>query len=135
MVYRKNRAKNGVGIIVDSEFIEQVIRVVKKGNRIIALKIIIGNETINIISACAPQVGLDESIKTKFWKDLEVLIQTMPQNEKVVIGGDLNGPVRQINEDCDKIHGGYGFGTWNNKGKIILNFAIAYDFNMINTFF
>ena len=131
----KHKTKNGVGIIVDSEFIEQVVGVVRKGDRIIALKIIIGNETVNIISAYAPQVGLDEALKTKFWEDLEVLIQTMPQNEKVVIGGDLNGHVGQINEDYDKIHGGYGFGTRNNEGKTILDFAIAYDFNIINTFF
>ncbi|WP_288831208.1 hypothetical protein [uncultured Paraburkholderia sp.] len=71
-----------MGIIVNSKFIEQVIRVVRKEDRIIALKIIIGNETINIISAYAPQIGLDESIKIKFWEDLEALIQTIPQNEK-----------------------------------------------------
>ena len=45
----------------------------------------------------------------------------MSQNEKVVIGGDLNGHVGQINEDYDKIHGGYGFGTRNNEGKTILD--------------
>ena len=57
------------------------------------------------------------------------------QNKKVVIGGDLNRHVGQINEDCDKIYGGYGFGKWNNEGKTILDFAIAYDFSIINTFF
>ncbi|MBK5591061.1 hypothetical protein JJ728_23220, partial [Salmonella enterica subsp. enterica serovar Typhi] len=82
-----------MGIIVDSLLVEQVVGVVRKGDRIIAIKVIIGNEPINILSVYAPQIGLDESIKLKFWEDLETLLQTIPQNEKVIIGGDLNGHV------------------------------------------
>lgn len=131
----KDRNRNGVGIIVDSELIEQVVGVIRKGDRIIALKIIIGNKTMNVISAYAPQIGLDESIKIKFWKDLENLIQEIPQSEKVIIGGDLNGHIGQDNEDYDRIHGGYGFGSQNKEGKTILDFAIAYDLIIGNTFF
>ncbi len=56
--------------------------VIRKGDRIITLNIIIGKKTINIVSAYAPQVGLDESTKTKFWEDFESLIQSFSQNEK-----------------------------------------------------
>ncbi|CAH2946033.1 MAG: unnamed protein product [uncultured Paraburkholderia sp.] len=55
-----------VGIIVDLKFIEQIVEVVRKGDRIISLKIIIKNKTINIISAYVPQIGLDKFIKIKF---------------------------------------------------------------------
>ena len=40
-----------------------------------AIKIVIGKEFINVISAYAPQVGLNTSVKEKFWEDLGDLVQ------------------------------------------------------------
>ena len=58
-----------------------------------AIKIVIGQELINVISAYAPQVGLDTSLKEKFWEELGDLVQGIGQTEKIFIGGDLNGHV------------------------------------------
>ena len=41
------------------------------------------------------QVGLDENTKTKFWKDLDKIIQRIPQEERIFIRGDLNGHVEK----------------------------------------
>ena len=46
---------------------------------------------LNVISAYAPQVGLDESAKRQFWEDLDSLIRAVPSSEKLFIGGDLMG--------------------------------------------
>ena len=48
---------------------------------------------LNVISAYAPQVGLDKSAKRQFWEDLDGLIKAVPSSEKFFIGGDLNGHV------------------------------------------
>ena len=45
-----------------------------------------------------PQVGLDESAKRQFWKDLDGLIRAVPSSEKLFIGGDLNGHVGTTSE-------------------------------------
>jgi hypothetical protein len=45
---------------------------------------------LNIISAYAPQVGLSESEKRKFWEDLDGMVRVVPTNEKFFIGRDLN---------------------------------------------
>ena len=50
----KSKARNGVGIIVDNLLKDEVVGVVRKGDRIIALKIIVAKETMNIISVYAP---------------------------------------------------------------------------------
>lgn len=47
-------------------------------------------ETINILSAYVPQVGSEDFLKEKFWEDLESVVQGIPQEEKLFIGGDLN---------------------------------------------
>ncbi|KAM2030946.1 hypothetical protein ACFX16_042264 [Malus domestica] len=54
-----NRTRNGVGIIVDKTLTQDVVDVKRVGDRIMAIKIVIGQELINVISAYAPQVGLD----------------------------------------------------------------------------
>ena len=51
---------------------------------------------MNIISAYAPQVGLSESEKRKFWEDLDGMVRAVPTNEKLFIG-DLNGHVGSTN--------------------------------------
>ncbi|CAN6703671.1 unnamed protein product [Malus baccata var. baccata] len=92
-------------------------------------------ELINVISVYAPQVGLDTSLKEKFWEDLEDLVQGIAQTEKVFIGGDLNGHVGKETGNYGSFHGGHGFGERNKDGEAILDFAMAYDLFLANTFF
>ena len=54
------------------------------------IKLALGEETINIISAYNPQIKLEESIKHKFWEDMDELIQGLPNEENIFIGGHLN---------------------------------------------
>jgi hypothetical protein len=39
------------------------------------------------------RLGLNESEKRKFWKDLDGMVKAVPTNEKLFIGGELNGHV------------------------------------------
>ncbi|KAM0995557.1 hypothetical protein ACFX13_005723 [Malus domestica] len=80
-----NRTRNGVGIIVDKTLTQDVVDVKRVGDRIMAIKIVIGQELINVISAYAPQVGLDTSSNEKFWEDLGDLVQGIAQTEKLFI--------------------------------------------------
>ncbi|KAM2086833.1 hypothetical protein ACFX1R_024332 [Malus domestica] len=130
-----NRTRNGVGIIVDKTLTQDVVDVKRVGDRIMAIKIVIGQELINVISAYAPQVGLDTSSKEKFWEDLGDLVQGIVQTEKLFIGGDLNGHVGRETGNYGGFHGGHGFGERNEDGEAILDFAMAYDLFLANTFF
>ena len=64
----------------------------RQGDRIILVKIVIGDMVLNVISVYAPQLGLDESAKRPFWEDLDGLIRAVPSSEKLFIG-DLNGHI------------------------------------------
>ncbi|KAH1191322.1 tRNA pseudouridine(38/39) synthase [Glycine max] len=59
----KIRSRNGVGIIVDKEWKKDVVDVRRVGDRIIVLKLVVGQDTFNVISGYAPQVGLAEHFK------------------------------------------------------------------------
>ena len=78
---------------MDKNLVDEVMDVKRIGDMIIMVKVVLGRMTMNIFSIYAPQTGLDEEIKVKFWEDLERLIQMISRGEKVIIGGDLNGHV------------------------------------------
>ena len=84
--------RNGVGVLIDKSLKNGVVGVRRQGDRIILVKLVVGDMVLNVISAYAPQVGLDESAKRQFWEDLDGLIRAVPSSEKLFIG-DLNGHV------------------------------------------
>ncbi|KAH1190117.1 Craniofacial development protein 2 [Glycine max] len=114
----KIRSRNGVGIIVDKEWKKDVVDVRRVGDRIIALKLVVGHDTFNVISGYAPHVGLAEHFKVKFWEDLEGVLQDIPQGEKVFLGGDLNGHVGSVDRGFEGVHGGFGLGEMNGEGDV-----------------
>jgi len=92
-------------------------------------------DTFNVISAYAPQVGLEEHLKIKFWEDLEGLIQDIPLGEKIFLGGDLNGHVGRASRGFEGVHGGYGVGEINAEDKSILDFSLAFGLTIATTCF
>ncbi|PHT58230.1 hypothetical protein CQW23_00593 [Capsicum baccatum] len=58
------RHGNGVGILVDEELREQVVEVKWVNDRLMPIKLVIGESTLNVISAYALQTGLDEEEKS-----------------------------------------------------------------------
>ncbi|KAL4184629.1 hypothetical protein AMTRI_Chr10g226480 [Amborella trichopoda] len=67
----KDNNRNGGGIIVDKDLKDKVVNVSRIGDRLLLIKLVLGEEIINIISAYAPQVGLDDRIKIQFWEDID----------------------------------------------------------------
>jgi hypothetical protein len=63
------------------------------------------------------------------------MVRGVPSSKKFFIGGDLNGYVGTVRGGFERVHGGFGYGEQNQEGEDILNFAIAYDLMVENTFF
>ena len=58
--------RNGVGVLIDKSLKNSVVGVRRQGDRIILVKLVIGDMVLKVISTYAPQVGLDESAKRRF---------------------------------------------------------------------
>ena len=101
---------------------------------IILVKLVISDMVLNVISAYAPQVGHDVSAKRRFWED-DRLVRAVPSSEKLFIGGDLNGHVGTSSAGFKAVHGNFGYGNRNQEGGEVLDFAIAFDMMIANTFF
>jgi hypothetical protein len=65
--YRGNTStKNAVGTVLDNNLKDGVVDIKRQGDRIILVKLLVGNLIFNVISAYAPQIGLNESVKMQF---------------------------------------------------------------------
>nr|XP_027220892.1 uncharacterized protein LOC113813143 [Penaeus vannamei] len=52
-----------------------------------------------------------------------------------LIAGDFNGHVGERNLAIERVHGRYGSGAVNPNGERLIDFAVAYDLAILNTFF
>ncbi|KAK9666491.1 hypothetical protein RND81_14G188200 [Saponaria officinalis] len=109
----KDKTRNGVGIVIDKDYIDDVVEVSRKSDRIMSIKLIVGDEALTVISAYAPQVGLEASLRRAFWEDLEEVVERVPIGERLLVGGDLNGHAGTSRVGFERIHGGFGFGERN----------------------
>ncbi|XP_019229619.1 PREDICTED: craniofacial development protein 2-like [Nicotiana attenuata] len=136
LCYSGNAAgKNGVGILVDMNLRELVVEVRRVNDRLMSIKLVVGGFTVIVISAYAPQVGLDQEVKKQFWEDLDEMVRSIPHIEKLFIGGDFNGHIGASAGGYDDVHGGYGFGDRNEGGNSLLDFAKAFDLVIANSSF
>ena len=51
-----------MGIVVDKDLKDKIVGVKRLSDRIFAIKLVLKDDIIYIISAHAPQIGLDESV-------------------------------------------------------------------------
>ena len=129
------RGKNGVGILVDSHLRESVVEVRRVNDRLMTIKLVVGEGTLNVVSAYAPQAGLDEDIKRRFWEGLDEIVRSIPPSERLFIGGDFNGHIGLSAGGYTEVHGGFGFGERNGGGIALLDFAKAFDLVIANSSF
>jgi len=73
--------------------VEHVVEVRPKSDRIMSIKMVVGSGILSVVSVYASQIGLSEEIKRLFWEELDEVVQSIPQNEDLLIGGDFNGHI------------------------------------------
>ncbi|XP_047267580.1 craniofacial development protein 2-like [Capsicum annuum] len=99
------------------------------------IKLVSEGFTIHACSVYAPQVGLDEEVKARFWEALDEVVKSVPSSEKIVIAGDFNGYFGDLSRGYNDVHGGFGFGDRNSEGVDLLDFARAFGLMVVNLSF
>ncbi|XP_049861542.1 uncharacterized protein LOC126355295 [Schistocerca gregaria] len=84
-------SRNGVGAILHRELQEEVCEVNRVNDTIMYVKMMFGREIVTVLTAYASEAGCSEDEKEKFWRDLDGVMVGIPENERVIVGGDLNG--------------------------------------------
>ncbi|XP_016576603.1 uncharacterized protein LOC107874286 [Capsicum annuum] len=90
---------------------------------------------MNVISAHAPQVGLDEKEKKEFWEVLDEVVRSISSTEKLLMRGDFNGHIGSLPRGLKGVHGGFGFGERNDGGSALLDFSRSFGLWITNSSF
>ena len=78
--YGVENGRNGIGIILEKELVEQVVKVNRISDWILWMKLQLNGEIANILSVYAPQVGCTEQEKDEFWELLDESVGKIPLN-------------------------------------------------------
>ena len=94
-LYRSGNDKGnaGVGVFVAEEWIEKVFEVQRVSDRIILVKLIVGQHVVTFLSVYAPQSGLSDEVKDLFFDQLRAVTARIPASEFLIPCGDWNGHV------------------------------------------
>ena len=84
-----------------------------------------------MLSCYAPQVGLDNVVKDKFYDQLQDTVRKVNDNETLVICGDLNGHIGRNANGYEGVHGGRGYRLSNKEGEHIPEFAVAHNLVLV----
>ncbi|KAK6751142.1 hypothetical protein RB195_002860 [Necator americanus] len=133
LIYHGTSNRNGVGITLNESFRNSVTAVDRLSDRLMAVKVDIGEVELRVASAYALQVGCSEEEKASFWKDLEQYVQSLEGEEVLLIGGDFSGHVGSRKDGFESCPGGCGHGAQNDDGLRILEYAVASDLIIANT--
>lgn len=120
--------------MVSNSWKEKVVEVKRANDTLLKIPIIIGDKVVNIISAYAPQMGAKSKGKNYLDK-FEDAIRTVREEEKLIIGADMNGMVGKRRDGYQEVHGGRGFGIRNEDGDYILEMAKSFELACMNTWF
>ena len=130
-----NNGTAGVGMFIAERWIDSVVDVIRVNERIMYVKLVIGKQIGNIVSAYAPQVDLSAEEKDDFWDSFLIVLSGIPKQEIIFICSDTNGHVGRDADGYGGVDGGMGFGTRNAEGERILEFGDAVGMVVCNTFF
>uniref|UniRef100_A0A1S3X601 Craniofacial development protein 2-like n=1 Tax=Nicotiana tabacum TaxID=4097 RepID=A0A1S3X601_TOBAC len=132
---RVQRGKNGVGILVDRHLRESVVEVRRLNNRLMTIKLVVGDYTLNVVSTYAPQARLDKEIKRRFWEGLDEIVRNIPPAKRLFIGRDFNGHIGSSADGYTEVYNDFGFGERNGGGTSLLDFAKAFELVIANSSF
>ena len=110
--------RNGVGVILKEDYIGRILEVKRVSDRMMYMKLDIEGVMMTVLSAYAPQVGGLREEKDKFWTDLDEVVESIPKEERLVIGADFNGHIGEGNRVDDNVMGRYGDKARNAEGQM-----------------
>jgi len=84
---------DGIRIFVAEKWVDGVVSVERHSKRVLILRMVLDNGLLNVLSVYAPHSGKPEEEKESFWNEVFHVVSCIPQNEMVVLAGDINGHI------------------------------------------
>jgi len=65
---------DGVGMFVAEKWVDSVVKVKRHSERVLILKMVLGNSLMNVLTVYAPNSGKPKEEKENFWNELFHLV-------------------------------------------------------------
>ena len=130
-----DKGTGGVSIFLAEKWVDKMIDVNRVSNRIILLKLMVGETIFTTISVYAQQCGLSYEVKDEFYDRLIAVAGKVDEKDILVVAGDLNDHARKTSGGFEGVHGGNDYGDRNRERERILEFGFAMDMLVANTIF
>jgi len=109
---------DGVDTFITEKWVDSVVGIERHSKRVLILKMVLDNGLLNILTVYAPHSRKPEEENENFWNEVFHLVSCIPQNEMVVLAGDMNGHV-----GYNEMHGSFGYGDRNADRSRISDFV------------
>ncbi len=104
--------------------------------RLKKLQLPLGHKTnATLVSAYAPMMTNPDEIKDRIYEELDSLISSVPQSEKLIILGDFNAHVGTDHQAWQNVIGKHGIGKCNSNGLLLLRLCASHNLAITNTMF
>ena len=130
-----DKGQGGVGVMLAEEWWENVFVVDRLSDRILLVRMHIGKAVFAFVCVYAPQVGLSEAEKDRFYDMLQTAVTKVPDSEQLFICGDLNGHIGTDSSGFREVHGGRAYGQRNAEGERILELCVANELVVGNSWY
>ena len=119
------------------EWIEKVFDVQRVSDRIILVKLIVGQHAVTFLFVYAPQSGLSGEVKDLFFDQLHAVTARIPKSEFLIPCGDWNSNVGPAGSRYREEYGGMGYSRPEPdvEGERTLVYALAFNLLLGNTCF
>ena len=127
--------KYGVAILVGPRLSRSIKAVKLVNERIMKISLQLKRGRMHIFQVYAPEQGLTNQIKEQFYEELESEIELLPDNENIIIMGDLNGRVGLDRTNLGNVIGPFGEATRNDDGERLIDWCLLNNMSIMNGFF
>ena len=125
----------GVGFLPSEEWIEKIFDINRVSDHIMMMKRAIDTVIIMVLSYHVLQVGLDNVDNDTVYDQLQAIIRRVDADKTLVICCDVNGHISKLANGYEGVLGGYSYGLTNKESEHILEFAVAHNLVVGNSYF
>ena len=129
--------RHGVGFAIKTNLIRKLTALPKGINeRLISLRIMIGRDRYaTLISAYAPTMDAEDEVKETFYSELDGLLSSVAEDDKLILLGDFNARVGTDHGVWENVLGRHGVGKMNSNGMLLLTKCAEHRLIITNTLF
>jgi hypothetical protein len=131
----ENTHVRGVGLLLSTKARKALIGYNPISSRIITARFDAAPFKLTLIHVYAPTSSSSEEDIEAFYNSIEDELEKIHKKDVVIITGDWNAKVGSDNIDWKFVMGQYGYGSRNERGERLLEFATAHNLYICNTRF